>query len=80
MTAFSRLRMFKAKRCLWKSRGANEADFQTGLITQYRQFYGEYDKKWDKQAGYAWFVTSGWSQRAGELFTAAGDVTKKLGD
>jgi len=66
------------QRCLWKSRGADESDFQTGLIIRYREFYGEYNKKWDKQAGNAWFVTSGWPQRAGELFAAAGEVAKKL--
>ena len=63
---------------MWKARGATDADFQVGAITQYRQLYNMSDKKWDGAGANKWFVASGWAEKVGLLYDLAGEAARKL--
>jgi hypothetical protein len=67
---------------IWRARGATDDDFQKfGLVSQYRDYIFTLAEKWKPTAaaGLKAFITGGWAERSGKLFTLAGEVQKKTG-
>jgi hypothetical protein len=68
-------------RCIWKGRGATDADFQKYGLVNYTTYGYDLAKAWEptRGPGHTWYLSSGWAERAGRLFSLAGEVARKIG-